>query len=904
MTADASAAPATEPAPDGDLKSLPLAQVEQKLGSSPSGLDQAEAAERLTRYGPNEIAEVKASALLKFLAYFWGPIPWMIEAAVILSAVVGHWPDFFIILVLLVANAVVGFWEEHQAGNAIDALKARLAIKARVKRDGRWTSVAARDLVPGDVIRVRLGDIVPADARLLTGDEVEVDQSALTGESLPATRQPGEAVFSGSIVRRGESDALVYATGVDTYFGKTAQLVQDAHTVSHFQRAVLRIGNYLIVLAAVLVTVIIVVALLRGDPLFTTVQFALVLTVAAIPVAMPTVLSVTMAVGARLLARKQAIVSRLVAIEELAGVDVLCADKTGTLTQNTLTLGEVFSAGDTPADPVILAAALASRAENQDPIDLAVLGGLADEDALTGYRVTHFQPFDPVHKRTEATVQPTQGAVFRTTKGAPQVILALSANAADVHAAVDDAVNAFAARGFRALGVARAEGQDGPWQFLGVLPLSDPPRQDAATTIATARDMGVTIKMVTGDQLAIAQETAKKLGMGTGILDAAGLGDVKQKESATTAESIEDADGFAQVFPEHKFHIVDVLQKRGHIVGMTGDGVNDAPALKKADCGIAVDGATDAARAAADIVLTTPGLSVIIDAIKESRKIFQRMNSYAIYRIAETLRVLLFVTLAILVFNFYPLTAVMIVMLALLNDGAILSIAYDNVRYRNRPEAWNMRLVLGVATVLGVVGPIAAFGLFYLGNSVFHLGHPQLQTLMYLMLSVAGHLTIFLTRTRGPFWSIRPARILWLAVLGTQILATLIAVFGVLMTPLGWTYALLVWGYALLWFLVTDRIKLLAYRILDRTTTESSTTEPTAAQPQAAEPAPRHGPGTPPRAAGPATDTAFHTDADPDIYHDNDNCPYGTEIKDHGNDRSGTQGRRRCAWCSQHPVPV
>jgi H+-transporting ATPase len=325
----------------------------------------------------------------------------------------------------------------------------------------------------------------------------------------------------------------------------------------------------------------------------------------------------------------------------------------------------------------------------------------------------------------------------------------------------------------------------------------------------------VKVKMVTGDALAIARETAKTLGMGTNILDARSLGDEKKQTTIAVAKAIEKADGFAQVFPEHKFHIVADLQKCGHIVGMTGDGVNDAPALKKADCGIAVSGATDAARAAAAIVLMTSGLSVIVDAIKESRRIFQRMNSYAIYRIAETLRVLLFMTLAILVFNFYPLTAVMIVMLALLNDGAILSIAYDNVHYKNKPEAWNMPLVLGISTVLGIFGVIAAFGLFYMGERVLHLDRDRIQTLMYLKLSIAGHLTIFLTRTRGPFWSIRPARILWVAVLGTQTVATLIAVYGFFMQPLGWGWAGFVWGYALLWALVNDRIKLLAYRILD-----------------------------------------------------------------------------------------
>ena len=533
------AKPGSKPDAKEDLKSLALPQVEKKLGSSPDGLSQTEAEKRLTQYGPNEIEEKKTNELLKFLGYFWGPIPWMIEAAVVLSAAARHWPDFGIILVLLLANAMVGFWEEHQAGNAIAALKATLAIKARVKRDGKWITPAARELVPGDVIRVRLGDIVPADARLLDGDPVEVDQSALTGESLPATRKSGEAIFSGSIIRQGEIGALVYATGANTYFGKTAELVQGAKTVSHFQRAVLKIGNYLIILAVVMVAAIVAVAIFRGDPILTTLQFALVLTVAAIPVAMPTVLSVTMAVGARLLAKKKAIVTRLVAIEELAGVDVLCTDKTGTLTQNKLTLGDPFGVNDVPAEQVILAAALASRADNNDTIDLAVLGGLKNDQALKPYQLGHFQPFDPVHKRTEADVKGPDGKAFKVTKGAPQVILALSANAGEVKPAVDKAVDEFAARGFRSLGVARAEGA-GKWQFLGVLPLFDPPRDDAKSTIATAQQMGVKVKMVTGDALAIAQETAKILGMGTNILDAGSLGDEKQQQTPAVSVSIEN----------------------------------------------------------------------------------------------------------------------------------------------------------------------------------------------------------------------------------------------------------------------------------------------------------------------------------------------------------------------------
>jgi H+-transporting ATPase len=546
-----------------------------------------------------------------------------------------------------------------------------------------------------------------------------------------------------------------------------------------------------------------------------------------------------MAVGARLLAKKQAIVSKLVAIEELAGVDVLCADKTGTLTQNKLSLGDPFCLDQVTAEQIILAGALASRADNDDTIDKAVLDGVKHADSLHGYQITRFMPFDPVHKRTEADIKAADGSLFKVSKGAPQVILALLANAAAVKPAFDKAVDDFAKRGFRALGVARADG-GGEWRLLGVLPLFDPPRIDAKATIATARTMGVRIEMVTGDALAIARETAQALGMGTNILDGANLGNSKSEETAAEVALVEQADGFAQVFPEHKFHIVDILQKHDHIVGMTGDGVNDAPALKKADCGIAVSGATDAARAAASIVLTTPGLSVIIDAIQESRRIFQRMNSYAMYRIAETLRVLVFMTLAILIFNFYPLTALMIVMLALLNDGAILSIAYDHVHYRNAPEAWNMRLVLGIATVLGLVGPIAAFGLFYLGDRVLAIGRPELQTMMYLMLSVAGHLTIFQTRTRGPWWSTRPAWILLAAVCGTQAIATLIAVYGFgLVTPLGWTYAGMVWAYAFVWFLLTDPVKLLAYRILDATKPDAVATvasAPAAPTPSPAEP--------------------------------------------------------------------
>jgi H+-transporting ATPase len=800
-----------------DLKSLPLKEMEKRFEVTPQGLTEEEVGRRLEQYGYNELAEKHVNPILKFLSYFWGPIPWMIEAAAILSAVVGHWEDFIIIIVLLLMNVVVGFWEEYQAGNAIEALKSNLALKARVKRDNEWKVVPARTLVPGDLIRLRLGDVIPADAKLYEGDPVQVDQSALTGESLPVTRQSGEVLYSGSIIKQGEGDALVFATGGNTFFGHTARLVDAAHSVSHFQKAILRIGNYLIVIALALVTIILAVALYRGDSLVTTLEFALILTVAAVPVAMPAVLSITMAIGARKLASRKAIVTRLASIEEIAGVDIICSDKTGTLTKNNLTVSDPFFIESYTANDVIMAAALSSRAEDQDSIDSAVLSALKDKSTLASYKVNKFIPFDPVHKRSEANVTGPDGKTFKVTKGAPQVILNLSENVKEVEEQVNKEIEEFASRGYRSLGVARAD-DSGNWQFMGILPLFDPPRDDAAETIQKAKDLGVKVKVVTGDQLAIAREIARKIGLGTNVQDAAEFSDSYNPEDTEERKRIEEADGYAQVFPEHKYRIVNALQKLGHIVGMTGDGVNDAPALKQADAGIAVSGATDAARAAAAIVLTSPGLSVIVDAILISRKIFHRMTSYAIYRIAETIRVLMFMTLSILIFNFYPVTAVMIVLLALLNDGPILTIAYDRAKSSSRPVAWRMSEVLRISTVLGILGVIASFGLFFLGEEVFHLDRAFLQSLMFLKLTVAGHLTIFITRTRGPFWSSRPAASLLWATISTKLLATLVAVYGLYMNAIGWKWALIVWGYSLAWFIINDFVKVAYYRFTGAST--------------------------------------------------------------------------------------
>ncbi len=791
------------------------------LDTSRQGLSGDQVQERLTQFGPNSIEEKKVNPFLKFLSYFWGPIPWMIEIAAALSAIVRHWADLIIILALLIFNAVVGFWQEFKASNALDALKKQLALRARVLRDGQWQGIPAPELVPGDIVRLRLGDIIPADVKLLEGDFLSVDQAALTGESLPVSKKVGDIAYSGSVAKQGEMVALVVATGRHTYFGRTASLVETAGAASHFQKAVLHIGDYLIYMSLGLVAILILVQLERGDSILKLIQFALILVVASIPVAMPAVLSVTMAVGALALSKKKAIVTRLESIEEMAGIDILCSDKTGTLTQNKLTLGDPVPFGAPSPEELVLYGALASEADDQDPIDLAVLSGLKDKDKekLEKFTQVEFVPFDPVHKKTESTIKDAENKTFKVTKGAPQVIIELCQMDKEANDKAQKAVSELAGKGYRTLGVARSD-DSGPWQFLGILPLYDPPREDSAQTIKNAENHGIEIKMVTGDDVAIGREIAQQVNLGTDIEPATELfkGD-EDLDHPTEAmiDKIEQADGFARVFPEHKYGIVRALQSRGHFVGMTGDGVNDAPAIKQADVGVAVSGATDAARAAADLVLTAPGLSVIVTAVEEARKIFERMNSYAIYRIVETLRIMLFVVAAMVVYNFYPITAIMIILLAFFNDVPIMAIASDNTRLDPEPVKWNMHRVLTISTVLGFTGVAGSFLMLMVAKNWLNLDIRQIQTFIFLKMAVAGHLTLFVTRTprmclRKPHPS---ALLLWSAIV-TKLLATLFVVypFG-LITPISWRAVGVIWAYCIVWLIMGDAIKLLVYRHLE-----------------------------------------------------------------------------------------
>lgn len=844
-----------------------------ELNSDPDqGLTGVEATARLERYGYNEIIEKEESLWHRIFRRFWGPIPWMIEVAALLSAIVQKWEDFTIIMVLLLLNGFLDFMQEHRALNALKLLKKGLAMETIVLRDGEFMTIPSRELVPGDVTKLKIGDIIPADVQLLAGDYLLVDQSSLTGESLPVSKAGNEVAYANTIVKQGEMLAVVINTGSHTNFSSVVSLVAEASLKerSHFQKMVIRIGNYLILITLALVLLIIMVSLFRHEPWLEIARFALVLTVAAIPVALPAVLSVTMAVGAVNLARRQAIVSRLSAIEELAGVDIFCSDKTGTLTVNRMQLASPHVLGGHSERELFLYAALASRLENHDPIEAPIFSHIDEHFPdlnWQAYKQLHFTPFDPIRKRTEADIE-KDGENFTAVKGAAQVLLEMAELPDEVAREIQDTVDTLADRGYRTLAVGR-QPEGTPLVLMGLIPLYDPPREDSQQVIADMRAYGVQVKMVTGDNMAIAKEVGRLLNLEQRTISSAQLsgeagsellslvetlsgaiyrqlkGEVTRQEAKRFAsavmsevannfdtrmlehefihthesaiiEMIEEVDIFAEVVPEDKYRIVDTLQKGGHIVAMTGDGVNDAPALKKADCGFAVSNATDAARAAADIILTAPGLSVIHDAIRQARITFARMKSYATFRIAETIRIILFMALSIIIFDFYPITALMIILLALLNDIPILAIAYDNTKVHQTPVRWNMRELLPVSTVLGITGVISSFLLFFILREQGY-SDEIIRSMIFLKLIIAGHSTLYVTRSEGWFWEHPwPSPVLFGATFGTEILGTLVAVYGFLITPIGWEYALWIWAYALIWFVVNDAVKTAAYRFIQK----------------------------------------------------------------------------------------
>ncbi|XP_019168743.1 PREDICTED: plasma membrane ATPase 4-like [Ipomoea nil] len=826
-----------------DLERIPVNEVFQQLRCTKDGLSTEEAEHRLQVFGPNKLEEKKESKVLKFLGFMWNPLSWVMESAAIIAIGLANgqgkppdWQDFVGIVALLIINSTVSFIEENNAGNAAAALMAGLAPKTKVLRDGKWSEKDAAILVPGDVISIKLGDIVPADARLLEGDPLKIDQSALTGESLPVTKNAGDEVFSGSTCKQGELEAVVIATGLHTFFGKAAHLVDSTVQVGHFQQVLTAIGNFCICSIGVgIVIEIVVMYPIQHRRYRDGIDNLLVLLIGGIPIAMPTVLSVTMAIGSHRLSQQGAITKRMTAIEEMAGMDVLCSDKTGTLTLNKLTVDktliEVFAKG-VDKEMVMLLAARASRVENQDAIDACIVNMLADpKEARAGIQEVHFLPFNPVEKRTAITYIDSNGKWHRASKGAPEQIVELCGLKGDVEKKVHSIIDKFAERGLRSLAVSQQEVPEKnkesagtPWQFVGLLPLFDPPRHDSGETIKRALNLGVNVKMITGDQLAIAKETGRRLGMGTNMYPSSSLlggekGDSFEK--LQIVELIEKADGFAGVFPEHKYEIVRKLQELKHICGMTGDGVNDAPALKRADIGIAVADATDAARSASDIVLTEPGLSVIVSAVLTSRAIFQRMKNYTIYAVSITIRIVLGFMLIALIWKF-DFSPFMVLIIAILNDGTIMTISKDKVKPSPMPDSWKLKEIFATGVVLGTYLAVMTVIFFWaahqsdfftekFGVRSIRDNDQELNSALYLQVSIVSQALIFVTRSRSWSFVERPGLLLVFAFIVAQLIATIIAVYAnwefARVKGIGWGWAGVIWLYSVIFYIPLDILK-------------------------------------------------------------------------------------------------
>lgn len=825
-----------------DLERIPLEEVFGQLRTSRGGLSSEDAQARLTIFGPNTLEEKPENKFLKFLSFMWNPLSWVMEAAAVMAIVLANgggegpdWQDFVGIVCLLMINSTISFIEENNAGNAAAALMARLAPKTKVLRDGQWQEQDASILVPGDIVSIKLGDIIPADARLLEGDPLKIDQSALTGESLPVTKRTGDEVFSGSICKQGEIEAVVIATGVNTFFGKAAHLVDTTEVVGHFQQVLTSIGNFCICSIAVgMILEIIVMFPVQHRSYRDGINNLLVLLIGGIPIAMPTVLSVTLAIGSHRLSQQGAITKRMTAIEEMAGMDVLCSDKTGTLTLNRLTVDrnliEVFNK-DMDKDMIVLLAGRASRLENQDAIDAAIINMLADpKEARANIKEVHFLPFNPVEKRTAITYIDFDGNWYRASKGAPEQILDMSQEKDKIAGKVHYIIDKFAERGLRSLAVAYQEVPEknkdspgGPWIFCGLLPLFDPPRHDSAETIRRALNLGVCVKMITGDQLSIAKETGRRLGMGTNMYPSSSLlvRDKDENEALPADELIEKADGFAGVFPEHKYEIVKILQEKKHVVGMTGDGVNDAPALKKADIGIAVADSTDAARGAADIVLTEPGLSVIVSAVLTSRAIFQRMKNYTIYAVSITIRIVLGFMLLALIWK-YDFPPFMILIIAILNDGTIMTISKDRVKPSPRPDSWKLKEIFATGIVIGTYLALITVLFYWIVTDTgfferhFHVrsisnNNEEISSAVYLQVSIISQALIFVTRSQTWSFLERPGALLMSAFVVAQLVATLIAVYAHIsfahISGIGWGWAGVIWCYSLIFYIPLDIIK-------------------------------------------------------------------------------------------------
>jgi H+-transporting ATPase len=783
-----------------------------------TGLTSTEVDTRRKEHGYNEVAESKEHPILRFLSKFWGLSAWMLELIMVLSVVLHKFSDLAVVSALLIVNAVLSFAQERRAAGVVETLRKRLQVSARVRRDAGWQVTPARELVPGDIIRVRPGDIIPADTKLLEG-ELSVDQSVLTGESKDVDKAHGDVLSSGSVVRRGEGNGVVILTGAQTYFGRTTELVQQARPKLHIESVVAKVVRWLFVIVGSLLSVVVVLSLMRGTPLIEMVSLLLVLLMSAVPVALPVMFTVSMAIGAAELAKRGVLVTRLSAAEDAATMDVLCVDKTGTITMNQLAVTGVIPLGPSKDSDVLFAGAMASEEANQDPIDLAFLTAARERhifDGLPAVTPVSFKPFDAQSRRTEAVVE-QNGQRFRVMKGAVRTIAQTCGLKPPEIEALETRVNESAGKGYRTLAVARGPEAGAPG-LVGLVTLYDPPRPDAEQLIAELRDLGVAVKMLTGDALPVAREIAQGVGL-PNILRVAYLKAINAKAGNEAIDLLAGSDGFAEVYPEDKYIVVQHLQAAGHVTGMTGDGVNDAPALRQAEVGIAVSSATDVAKGAASVVLTEPGLTNIVALVEQGRTIYQRVLTWIVNKISRTILKAAFVSIAFIFTGKFVVSAFVMLLLSFMTDFAKVALATDHVRPSKKPETWNIGGFIAVSVVLGVAMVAEALLLLYIGWSRFGLAANEnaLYTFSFLTLLSLAVFSIVSARERRWFWSTMPSKTLVAALTADALAGTILTLVGIPgLAPLPWWQVFAILGYAIIACLVVNdalKVAMIKWRV-------------------------------------------------------------------------------------------
>ena len=789
-----------------NTENLSIDEVMSKLSASKAGLSSSEAENRLKKFGPNEIQSKKASPILKLLKKFVGPISLMLFAITGLSISLGKYIDAYIILGLVVFNALAGFLEEYKADNTLELLKQKLSVMVSVKRNGSWAKLPSKSIVPGDIIRLRMGDIVPADCKVIEGDYVSVDQSMLTGESLPVDKKAGDLLYSSSVVKGGEATGLVVSTGSNTSFGKTTELVKTARTKMHLESDILKLIKYLVIVDLVLIFGVLAYSFFSGLDLITIIPFTLLILLVSVPVALPAAFTVAMAYGTEKLSSKNILVTRLGAIEEASTMNVVCLDKTGTITKNKLSMSKPVEYNSFNGMDVVKYGALASREEDADEIDLSIISfAKANKIDTSKYQVTDFKPFDPSTKMSEATVLHS-GRKITVIKGFPDKILSICKLPPAEEKKEKELIMKDSGKGYRIIAVAI---NDGEWKFVGYIPLNDKPREDSATFINELKKLGLKIKMLTGDSEATAKAVASEVGIGDRILDVSSLAGESESQ---LSELVDKNDGFSGVFPKDKYAIVKALQDSGFHVGMTGDGVNDAPALKQAEVGIAVSNATDVAKSAAAIVLTSDGIEPIVNAIVESRSIFERMITYTINKVSRIFQIAFFLAAAFLILKFLPIRTIQLILMIFLNDIGSITLSTDHEKYSLSPDTWDIKSILSASVIFGGAAIIEISIITFAGLSFFGLNHSQLQTLLFFSFIVSIELMLLSIRSRGHFFSTMPSLPVILQIVLSILIAGALSFFGILMTPIGLDYILFSAGVSALFLVIVDYIKYFLYK--------------------------------------------------------------------------------------------